>query len=205
MTPFRRTYSARSPHRYMLLFGILCSVWIYITLCADTALAQQPPNVIAPPTPGFQPLAGIPGVTAQTSISALLNSLYKLSIIVGALLAVVMIALGGFQYMSPTVGGKEAGLARIKAALFGLLILLTTALILKTIFGQVDINVLNLSNVNAVTAPQQQPAGAGAGNTAQPASRVTENDCTPARKTTMNCQGNTTPTWNTTSATCSCQ
>ncbi len=141
----------------VLVLSLFLSAVVLVLFLSVHSLAQA--QTTGASKPGFVPLAGIPFLQGGQTMGGMLNALYKLSIIVGALLAVVMIAWGGFQYMSPTVGGKEKGMSTIRSAIFGLLILLTTALILKTIFGDVKLDVLNLSPINA-NPQQQQPSGA---------------------------------------------
>lgn len=106
------------------------------------------------PELGYKSMAGIPFVNNVQDLPALLNALYKLTIIVGALAAVIQITVAGFQYMGDNLGGKEAARSRISDALFGLLILLTAVLILNTISGPVRLDVLRLTPLDR---PQLSP------------------------------------------------
>lgn len=84
----------------------------------------------------FVPLTegGIPGIEKGTGFSGFLNAAFKLGLAVAATLAVVMITIGGFQYMgSESVFEKSAGRERIQNAIIGLLIALLIWLILFTI------------------------------------------------------------------------
>jgi len=104
-------------------------------LCAFSVVSGQVPTVDS--TPGYQPLAPIPGFQEGSGDQALgqyINSLYQLSIGLGAVLAVLMIVVGGLQYMSTDAfSGKSAGRQRITQALMGLGLLLISFIILQTI------------------------------------------------------------------------
>ncbi len=80
------------------------------------------------------------------NIGTLLNILLALSVAVAALLAVIMIAIGGFKWMTTesvfTMGDAKA---QISDAIIGLLIVLAAILILKTI--NPDIIEINLFKV----------------------------------------------------------
>jgi uncharacterized membrane protein len=88
----------------------------------------------------FQPIVPLPlssgggTLNAQTPLSTYINSLFQLAITVGVILAVIMIIIDGFKYMtSEAVGNKKDALAGIRSALFGLLIILAATLVLKII------------------------------------------------------------------------
>jgi hypothetical protein len=108
------------------------------------ALAQA--NLI----PEYQPLAGgIPGITDTGSTPTLmgyLNAIFTLVISVGAMLAVIRIALAGFQYLSTDAwGSKEEALGTIRAVLIGLIVLLLSTVILRTINPDLlNLDILNL-------------------------------------------------------------
>lgn len=66
--------------------------------------------------------------------SSFFNSLFRIGIGIAAILAVLMIILGGFQYMTSDVpGAKSDGKTRIWGAIIGLLVILLSALILSII------------------------------------------------------------------------
>ncbi len=103
----------------------------------------------------LEPIAGFP-TGSNVSLPAFLNRLFDLILQLGAVTAVVMLAIGGFQYMtSEALHGKEKGRERIRNALLGLLLLLGTYLILYT----VNPALLNF-NLNSVTGTgsAQSPA-----------------------------------------------
>ena len=92
-------------------------------------------------TPGqYQPLAvGIPGVTDKgagvtPSLVDYLNAIFTLTISLAASFAVVRIVVAGFQYMMTDAwGGKEEAVSTIWAVVTGLVVLLLSVVVLKTI------------------------------------------------------------------------
>ncbi len=87
---------------------------------------------------GYQPLEPIPGLpTNNVSFPALLTALFRILIVGGAALAVLMMTIGGIRYMtSDVLGEKEHGREQIKNAALGLIFLLAIYLILRTINPQ---------------------------------------------------------------------
>lgn len=89
---------------------------------------------------GYCPLEPIPGLTlgnASVDLPMLLTNLFRVLFSVGALMAVVTLVLGGISYMTSTiVDVKLKAKERLWAALYGLLILAGSYLILVTINPQ---------------------------------------------------------------------
>ena len=124
----------------------------------------------------YVPLAQLPGVGSSvntTSLSSYLQTIFQIGIGVAAGLAVIMIVLGGIEYMSTdAIGGKEEGKEKITSALWGLLLALSAWLILNTINPKLlDMN-LQVSGVQTEGAiadaipgyiTPDSPYGAGAG------------------------------------------
>ncbi len=82
----------------------------------------------------LQPIAGLKTIPDSTSISTYLNIMFKIGIGLAAVLAVIMIVIGGIQYMSTdAISGKEDGKHRIKGALTGLILALGAWALLNTI------------------------------------------------------------------------
>lgn len=86
----------------------------------------------------YQPLAtGIPGVTDKAGTPTLveyLNAIFTITITIAALIAVVRIVVAGFKYMMTDAwGSKEEAISTIQAVVIGLIVLLLTTVILKTI------------------------------------------------------------------------
>jgi len=70
----------------------------------------------------------------QRGLCSLLNSWFRIGIALAGMLAVVMIVLGGFQYATTdSLFDKEEGKGKIQNALWGLLLALTTWLVVSTI------------------------------------------------------------------------
>lgn len=78
---------------------------------------------------------GIPLVSGNTvDMQVLLNALLGLTVGVAALLAIIMIVIGGFEYMTTDSAFKMGNAKeRITNAIVGLLIVLAAVLILQTI------------------------------------------------------------------------
>lgn len=73
-------------------------------------------------------------VTGTNSLGNYLNIILSLFIGICGVLAVIMILMGGIEYMtSELISGKEAGKERIEHAIFGLILALSSWLLLNTI------------------------------------------------------------------------
>lgn len=125
------------------------------------------PTVVFGAEGAFVPLTNdLPSVIAdQRSLPSMLNGLYTLSIALAAILAVIMIAIGGFEYMgSESYSSKEKGKERVRSALIGLGLILGAVLILNTINPNLtNMNVLErLQTPNALfaTPPERDFDGA---------------------------------------------
>lgn len=89
----------------------------------------------------YTPLAPLPDVTSEglslatkVSFSSYVKYAFNLLIAAGAVAAVFMITWGGFEYMTTdAVNGKTEGLNKIQNAIYGLLMILSSYLILRTI------------------------------------------------------------------------
>jgi hypothetical protein len=118
---------------------------ILLILCVPLGVFAQA-NLVTE----YEPLAGgIPGITDAGSTPTLvgyLNAIFSLTISVGAMLAVIRIALAGFQYLSTDAwGSKEEALGTIRAVLIGLIVLLLSVVILRTINPDLlNLDILNL-------------------------------------------------------------
>lgn len=89
---------------------------------------------------GYTPLEPIPGLTSNPDLTnpgnlpVIINAIFKVLITVGALLAVLMLTVGGIQYMtSGSAGEKNIGIKRAQAALWGIVLIAAAWLILYTI------------------------------------------------------------------------
>jgi len=108
-------------------------------------------GLLAPlPNPNGGTLSSI-DVSGSGALGNYLNVILKLAIGIAAVLAMIMIVMGGIQYMtSDFISSKEEGKHRITNAIFGLLVALGAWLILYTI----NPNLLN-TNVNIATTTIQ--------------------------------------------------
>jgi hypothetical protein len=111
----------------------------------------------------YQPLAPLPGqgeTIPRTSTEYLkyFTNLIRILIGLAGALTVLAIVIGGFQYMSTdAVFGKEEGIRKMKRALWGLLLIIGSALILQTI----NPDLLNLGRLFQTA----QQVGTESGNT----------------------------------------
>jgi hypothetical protein len=118
-----------SPTRKCLKAGVICIVVLAFTpvFAQDTGSLQLVPLAPLPYT-----VEGPPG--SGTTLSTYVPGLFKLSLGFAAVLAVVMMIIGGLEWMlTDSVTNKSEGRRRIAAALGGLLLLLSSFLILQQI------------------------------------------------------------------------
>jgi len=130
------------------IFAIGLWLFLVTNFLAITAVYAAP----------YVPLAPLPGTTeivdgkeVVANAGNYIKGAFNLAIGIAAALAIIMIILGGIQYMgSESLGGKSAGRKRINDAVLGLLLALGSYLILFTINPSlVDFNV----NIGAITPP----------------------------------------------------
>jgi hypothetical protein len=97
-------------------------------------------------------------VGGEGGFSNYLNTIYKLGIAVCTGLAVIMIVMGGLRYVSSAaIGGKGDGKTMIQDALWGLLLALTSYLLLNTINPALlksDLKITATPNVGTIQASQ---------------------------------------------------
>lgn len=130
----------------------------------------------------FVPLTNIPGIgQSDATIVDYLNQLFIIAISIGALLAVLKIAIGGLQYMaSGMVTSKEDGKQTIFGALLGLGILLAAYIVLFTIYPNlVSLDILSSAQDDRINIGGR-PENGGGGDTEQ-------NEC-PEGEVYMECQ-----------------
>ncbi|HEY4511035.1 MAG TPA: pilin [Candidatus Paceibacterota bacterium] len=103
---------------------------LLLNLCSFStvfAQAQQKPVIL-------EPLPGITDSSSNFNFPTLVQGLFKLSLGAGAILAVLMLVLGGIEYMvSEAINKKKLGLERIRNSVLGLFLLFGSVLILQTI------------------------------------------------------------------------
>lgn len=121
---------------------VLVSAFLLLLVFVPHALAE---------TAGFVPLAPIQGLTDETTANGVIgsssfadffNNLYKFLVGLAIALAIIEIIWGGIEYSTTdSIGNKEAGKKRIRNAIFGLVLILSPALV----FTIINPNILNLS------------------------------------------------------------
>ncbi len=130
------------------LLNILILITLAGTLSPVFYVEAQPPTPPATPGTEYKLLAPLPNPNNSgtleeyfnpadptgAALGKYLNMMIKLIIGISAVLAVVMIVIGGMEYMtSELISSKEAGKKKIQEALLGLLIALGAWALLNTI------------------------------------------------------------------------
>lgn len=134
-----------------------------LSLLAAAALIPLAAHAAA----SFESIVPLPGLSpeayATLSFADYLKLLFKYSIAIGAMLAVLMFIYGGFQYMtSDAVSDKKKGVSHIRDAVTGLLLLLSVVMILQVINPCIlEINILspNQGACSQTAAPQGATQG----------------------------------------------
>ena len=96
------------------------------------------------------------------NLGAFVNAAFKMTISIGAVVAVAQFVYGGIVYMMTESGAVQMGESkeRMQNALLGLIMLLST----YVIFNQINPDLLNL-NVNLQQLPETQRGGSGTSGT----------------------------------------
>ncbi len=111
----------------------------YVLIMGTPVLAFAQESFIVP----------IPGANDPNDIAGYVKALFTYAVGLGALLAMVMIVIGALQYtLSEAVTNKEDARDRIKQAIWGLILLLASVLILRTI----NPDIVKLENIFLKTA-----------------------------------------------------
>ncbi len=102
---------------------------------------------------------GIPGLSGNGvfksgDLSELFNALFNLAVLVGSIIAVILIAAAGIEYMTSDAAGKKGDAKnRIRNALVGLLLLLATYIIFEQINPSINDMELDLPSVHSGAQP----------------------------------------------------
>jgi uncharacterized membrane protein YjjB (DUF3815 family) len=92
-----------------------------------------PAGGVGPSGGGYKPISG---VSFAGSFESILEGLFKYGVIIAVILAIIMLVVGGIQYMgSESLFAKDEGRKRMTAALGGLLIALFSIFLLNLIVG----------------------------------------------------------------------
>ncbi len=154
-----------SKTKFFVLFLIIFSLFSFLYVQKINAQGTHTPFIAQNTI--YKPLAPLPGLDKQIDtkrsdanpcpLGNYLNIIIKLFFGICGVLAVVMITMGGVQYMtSELVSSKEAGRESITHAVIGLLLALAAYLILNTI----NPDLLNacLNNMDDVKTSINEPA-----------------------------------------------
>lgn len=138
-----------------------------ITPCTNCNMGYTPLE----PIPGITPENGTYDLTSPGGFSKLINALFKILITAGALIAVLSLTIGGVQYMvSGSAAIKGKAMERVRASLWGILLIAGIWLILNTINPQL----LNF-NFNPCSAGSNSSSCTWYSYTNSPASSNTTN------------------------------
>lgn len=100
------------------------------------------------------PLPGVGDTTGKTTLQEYIPAIFKLAIGLSAVAAVLMIVIGGFQYISSdAIQGKKDGKGRIVNAIYGLVLVIAAWLILNEINPNLLEFNLNIEPVSTTQAP----------------------------------------------------
>jgi len=101
----------------------------------------------------FIPLERVPGIEYDpNNLSGYFNDVFRVGVGVAAFLAVIMLMLGGFQYLTSDIPGQKSdGKERMSGAILGLLLILLSVVLLNVI--NPDITGLKLFIPNIKTPP----------------------------------------------------
>jgi hypothetical protein len=141
--------------KILFFFFVLISISNFSLLIANAASDYQP----LAPIPGF-----VDSPISTHDLNGYLNGMFKLGIAIAVGLAVVMIIIGGVQYMSTdAIGGKSDGRARITAAITGLVVALGSYMLLNTLDPNLLKTELTLQSVTGGTVggPTLHPGDVG--------------------------------------------
>ena len=129
----------------------------------------------------YTPLAPLPGLSSvptsgEGSFANYINAVYRVALLISGLLAVIMITWGGIEYMGgDSVFNKEEGRKKIQNAIVGLLLLVSSFLILNTINPKlVDLNFDICPPNTARSADGTCGASSGSAAPASPANTGTQ-------------------------------
>ena len=103
------------------------------------------PSILLAETHAFVPLQEIPNFTDKTDPASFFSAIFTLGITIATFLAVIMIMIGGLQYMSTDkISGKEDGKEKITQAILGIILILLSVIILEIINPNIlDFNLFN--------------------------------------------------------------
>lgn len=115
----------------------------------------------------YTPLAPLPGTTnedGKTDLQTYIPGIFKLAIGIASVLAVLMIIIGGVEYITTdAIQGKSEGKARIQNALWGLVLVLVSWILLYTINPKLTVFNLNIEKSTVAEESEGLSTGEYAG------------------------------------------
>lgn len=157
-------------HRFILILSFLVLPIFTLVLPIDTFAQNNSDNgnIVR----SYQLLAPLPGLTeveGSTGLSQYLNAMFRMGIGIAGLLAVVMIVICGIKFMtSEAVSSKSDAKSCIQNAVFGLLLALSSYLILRTINPQLLNSDITIVAQTSTQGASQQQSGSGTVQQAEP-------------------------------------
>lgn len=131
---------------------------IFISIAVILFGVFSPVSFVDAQVDKYQPLAPLPGIGenntpldlgGKSALGDYLNPMIKIVIGLSAVLAVVMIVIGGMEYMtSELVHSKEAGKSKMTNAVLGLVIALGSFALLNTINSDLLKSDIEISQIN---------------------------------------------------------
>lgn len=122
----------------------------------------------------YTTLAPLPGTTQDcvtdengkinctTDIQTYIPGIFKLAIGIAGVLAVLMIIIGGVEYITTdAIQGKSEGKARIQNALWGLVLVLVSWILLYTINPKLTVFNLNVETTTSTNQDSEQTSESG--------------------------------------------
>lgn len=137
----------------------------YLPAFIALAALLTPVAVFAAPYVPLEPLPFVP-TNAGGNLPAVLQGLFQLLVIGGAGIAVLMITIGGVQYMTgDSLHQKSEGRERIQGAVLGLLLLFGIYIILRAINPDLlNFDLRSITKVGGKGAQQAQNLGGSSGS-----------------------------------------
>ncbi|GMQ95341.1 MAG: hypothetical protein BMS9Abin13_454 [Patescibacteria group bacterium] len=127
---------------------------------------------------GYVPLAPLPGVKAGTGLGEYIQTLFQIGIGIAGVLAVLMLVVAGIEYIggAGNPAAKSDAKERIRNALFGLILALSSWLILNTLNPDLLKTGLDIKKAVIKKAPSSSSGGGGSGESGDPADDAENND-----------------------------
>lgn len=143
---FSMKYTA---HRTAYVLTLLILLLFGMTLMIATPTAVQAQETVADFVP-LEPSLKSVFIYDSGNLSGFFNNVFRIGVGIAALLAVIMIMIGGFEYLTSNIPGQKSdGKEKIKGAIVGLLLILLSFVILNVI--NPDITGFRLFNETTTT------------------------------------------------------